>query len=70
MTDGSLPAILSGYSNWWGDVRHLWDSMSDYRPSPGDEVRLLVTRRNGRLRSDVTSAPNDRTSSASGCRGG
>lgn len=55
MTDGSLPAILSGYPNWWGDARHLWDSMSDYRPSPGDEVDFLVTAGNGRLRSDVTS---------------
>lgn len=55
MTDGSLPAILSGYSNWWGDVRHLWDNMSDYRPQPGDEVDFLVTAGNGRLVSGVTS---------------
>lgn len=55
MTDGSLPAILSGYPNWWGDVRHLWDAMSDYRPQPGDEVDFLVTAGNGRLRSDITS---------------
>lgn len=57
MTDGSLPAILSGYTNWWGDVRHLWDSMSDYRPLPGDEVDFLVTAGNGRLVSGVTSVP-------------
>lgn len=55
MTDGSLPAILGGYTNWWGDARHLWDAMSDYRPSPGDEIDFLVTAGNGRLRSDITS---------------
>jgi hypothetical protein len=55
MTDGSLPAILGGYQNWWGDTRHLWDDMSDYRPSPGDEVDFLITAGNGRLVSGVTS---------------
>lgn len=55
MTDGSLPALLGGYQNWWGDARHLWDSMSDYRPSPGDEVDFFVTAGNGRLVSGVSS---------------
>jgi hypothetical protein len=55
MTDGSIPAILGGYTNWWGDARHLWDSMSDYVPQPGDEVDVLVTAGNGRLVSGITS---------------
>ncbi len=55
MTDGSLPAILGGYTNWWGDARHLWDAMSDYRPAPGDEVDFLITAGNGRLVSGISS---------------
>lgn len=61
MGDGSLPAIFSvnggapGYTNWWGDVRRLWGTMSLYVPQPGDQIGLMVSAGNGRLRSDVTS---------------
>lgn len=61
MGDGSLPAIFAvnggapGYTNWWGDVRRLWGSMSLYVPQPGDQIGLMVSAGNGRLRSDVTS---------------
>lgn len=57
MTDGSLPAIFTanGYKNWWGDVRHLWGTMSDYVPVAGDQIGFLLQAGNGRLRGDVTS---------------
>jgi len=55
MTNHSLPPILSDSVNWWGDVRHLWDEMSDYRPQAGDAIGFLVTAGNGRLTSGVSS---------------
>jgi hypothetical protein len=55
MGAGSLPPILTQFVNWWGDVRHLWDEMSDYIPRAGDQVGFFVTAGNARLRTDVTS---------------
>jgi hypothetical protein len=55
MGDGSLPPILSGFRNWWGDLRRLWGAMSDYVPQAGDQVGFFVSAGNARLRGDVTS---------------
>lgn len=55
MGDGSLPPILTGYVNWWGDVRRLWGEMSDYVPLVNDLVGFFVSAGNARLTSGVTS---------------
>jgi hypothetical protein len=55
MGDRSLPPILAGYQDWWGDPRHLWGPMSDYVPRVGDRVGFFVSAGNGRLTTAVTS---------------
>lgn len=55
MGDRSLPPLLSGYADWWGDPRQLWGGMSAYVPQPGDTIGLMVSAGNARLRRDVTS---------------
>jgi hypothetical protein len=55
MGDRSLPPILAGYQDWWGDPRHLWGPMSDYVPRAGDRVGFFVAAGNGRLTTAVTS---------------
>jgi hypothetical protein len=55
MGDRSLPPILAGYQDWWGDPRHLWGPMSDYVPRAGDRVGFFVSAGNGRLTTAVTS---------------
>ena len=59
MGDGSLPPIFAGnppgYTNWWGDIRHLWEEMSDYIPTPGDQIGFLISAGNARLQTGVTS---------------
>jgi hypothetical protein len=52
MGHSELPPILTGYSNWWGDVRHLWGDMSDYVPQTGDTVGFFVSACNARLASE------------------
>ena len=62
MTDGSLPPILSGYKNWWGDVRHLWAEMSDYVPHPDEPIGFMATAGNARLmRPDAVTSVAERT---------
>lgn len=55
MGEGSLPPILTGYVNWWGDVRHFWGAMADYRPLVGDQVGFFVSAGQARLMDVVTS---------------
>lgn len=55
MGDRSLPPILGGYRDWWGDGRRLWGALSDYVPAAGDVVGLLVSAGNGRLVDGVSS---------------
>lgn len=55
MGEGSLPPILTGYVNWWGDVRRLWPGMADYRPKAGEGVGFFVSAGQGRLTDGVTS---------------
>ena len=54
MGDASLPPILSGYGNWWGDGTK-WGEMSAYVPHAGDTVGFLVSAGNGRFTGGVTS---------------
>jgi hypothetical protein len=51
----ALPPILTGYPDWWGDVRRLWGPMADYVPRAGDQVGFLISAGNGRLQPGVTS---------------
>lgn len=53
-TDGSVPPILAGYLNWWGDPRRLWSNFSYYVPKPGDQVGFMVSACNARLTGEVT----------------
>lgn len=61
MLQRALPPIFAddegvpGYVNWWGDVRRLWPSMAGYIPKPGDQIGLMISAGNARLRGDVTS---------------
>lgn len=61
MGSRELPPIFAdvdgvpGYRNYWGDPRHLWQEMSDYKPQPGDMLGLMITAGNGRLIAGVTS---------------
>lgn len=51
----ALPPILSNYVNWWGDIRHPWGPMSNYRPGVGDPVGFFISAGNARLTEGVTS---------------
>lgn len=55
MGDRSLPPILSGFQDWWGDPRQLWPSIADYVPRAGDEIGFFVTAGMARLTDHVTS---------------
>lgn len=57
----ALPPIFAdvdgvpGFRNWWGDVRRLWDEMSDYVPAPGDQIMLMISAGNARLVGGISS---------------